>query len=151
MQQTKITGSPSETEALGEALARALLKSGRCRACIALYGEMGVGKTAFTRGFARALACNAVRSPTYTVVNEYKGNPFPVFHFDLYRVADEDELYAIGFDDYLARDGYMVCEWSEHGGDLLPSDRVEVEIARVADEEEKRTVTIRSPYEDLGF
>jgi tRNA threonylcarbamoyladenosine biosynthesis protein TsaE len=151
MQQSKITSSPAETEALGEALARTLLDSGRRRACVALYGEMGVGKTAFTRGFARALECNAVRSPTYTVVNEYKGKPFPVFHFDLYRVADEDELYAIGFDDYMARDGYMICEWSEHGGSLLPKDSIAVEIARVAGEEEKRTVTIRSPYEDLSI
>lgn len=151
MQQTKITTSATETEALGEALSRALLTSGRRRACVALYGEMGVGKTAFTRGFARTFACNAVRSPTYTVVNEYRGNPLPVFHFDLYRVADEDELYAIGFDDYLARDGYMICEWSEHGGHLLPSERITVEIARVADEVDKRTVTIRSPYEDLSI
>lgn len=143
MQQSKITSSPAETEALGEALARTLLDSGRRRACIALYGEMGVGKTAFTRGFARALECNAVRSPTYTVVNEYKGKPFPIFHFDLYRVADEDELYAIGFDDYMARDGYMICEWSEHGGGLLPQDSIIVKIERVAGEEEKRIITIK--------
>ena len=138
------THSPAETEAVGEALARELLATGRRHACVALRGEMGVGKTAFVRGFARALGCRAVRSPTYTVVNEYPGDPIPVFHFDLYRVADDEELYAIGFDDYLAREGYMICEWSEHGGNSLPDDRIVIEIARVSGEEDDRTITRRS-------
>ncbi|MBQ8174954.1 MAG: tRNA (adenosine(37)-N6)-threonylcarbamoyltransferase complex ATPase subunit type 1 TsaE [Clostridia bacterium] len=133
--------SPADTEAAGEALARELLAAGTRRACIALRGEMGVGKTAFVRGFSRALGISGVRSPTYTVVNEYRGDPVPVFHFDLYRIADEDELYAIGFDDYLARDGYILCEWSENGGDMLPAERIVVDIARTLSNENERIIT----------
>lgn len=137
------THSAAETEAVGEALAKELLAAGWRHACIALRGEMGVGKTAFVRGFARPLGCRAVRSPTYTVVNEYPGDPLPIFHFDLYRVADDEELYAIGFDDYLAREGYMICEWSENT-DSLPDDRIVIEIARIPGEVDGRTVTRRS-------
>ena len=84
------TNSPEETEALGERLAEAILKEGRLPAYVAMFGEMGVGKTAFTRGFCRALEIRAVRSPTYTVVNEYRGGRVPVFHFDFYRMEEED-------------------------------------------------------------
>lgn len=133
--------STTDTEAVGEALCRDLLSRGRRRACITLRGEMGVGKTAFVRGFAHALGITSVKSPTYTVVNEYKGEPLPIFHFDLYRIADEDELYAIGFDDYLGRDGFILCEWSENGGDMLPADRITVEISRVAGNENERIIT----------
>lgn len=134
--------APTDTEAAGAALAARLLRSCAKRAFIALAGEMGVGKTAFVRGFASVLGCRGVKSPTYTVVNEYAGNPLPVFHFDLYRVADEEELHGIGFDDYLARDGYCVCEWSENGGDLLPPDRITVTIARCPAGENERHITI---------
>ena len=133
--------STTDTEAAGEALCRELLSSGKQRVCITLRGEMGVGKTAFVRGFARALGISSVKSPTYTVVNEYRGDPLPIFHFDLYRIADEDELYAIGFDDYLGRDGFILCEWSENGGDMLPADRITVEISRVAGNENERIIT----------
>ena len=131
----------ADTEAAGEALCRELLSRGKRRVCITLRGEMGVGKTAFVRGFARALGVTSVKSPTYTVVNEYRGDPLPIFHFDLYRIADEDELYAIGFDDYLGRDGFILCEWSENGGDLLPTDRITVEISRVKGNENERIIT----------
>ncbi len=145
------THSAAETEAVGEALAGALLASGTRRAFLSLDGEMGVGKTAFARGFARALGCSDVHSPTYTVVNEYKGDPFPVFHFDLYRIEDEDELFAIGFDDYFGRDGYILCEWSECGGSLLPRDRLHVTLTRSAEGENVREITVKeTPYEDLG-
>ena len=133
--------STAETEAAGEALARELLAAGQRHACIALRGEMGVGKTAFVRGFARALGFSAVRSPTYTVVNEYRGESTPIFHFDLYRISDEEELYAIGFDDYLGREGYILCEWSENGGYLFPEDCITVEICRVPHNENERTIT----------
>lgn len=133
--------STTDTEAAGEALCRELLGGGKRRVCITLRGEMGVGKTAFVRGFARALGINSVKSPTYTVVNEYRGDPLPIFHFDLYRIADEDELYAIGFDDYLGRDGFILCEWSENGGDMLPADRITVEISRVVGNENERIIT----------
>ena len=135
--------APADTEAAGAALAGRLLSRGVRRAFLSLCGEMGVGKTAFVRGFAGALGCRGVKSPTYTVVNEYAGTPFPVFHFDLYRVADEEELYGIGFDDYLARDGYCVCEWSENGGDLLPTNRITVTISRSPEGENERLITVK--------
>ena len=103
---------------------------------------MKVMDSAFARGFAEGLGISDVHSPTYTVVNEHRGNPIPLFHFDLYRLSDEDELYAIGFDDYLARDGYALCEWSERAGDLLPEDRITVEIMRVPEDENARNIRI---------
>ena len=142
------TSSTAGTEAIGAALAAHLLARGKRRAFLSLCGEMGVGKTAFVRGFAGRLGCRGVKSPTYTVVNEYAGNSFPVFHFDLYRVADEEELYGIGFDDYLARDGYCVCEWSENGGDLLPEDRITVTISRCSSGEEERDITIEGEFDE---
>ncbi len=140
MQTEFITRSPLETEALGARLARHLVEGGVRRAFVAFYGEMGVGKTAFVRGFATALGARATRSPTYTVVNEYRTDSLPVFHFDLYRIADADELYAIGFEDYLVRDGFCLCEWSENGEGELPEDRISVTISRMAEDEESRRI-----------
>ena len=134
--------TPDETEAIGAALAKQLLLRGVRRAFICLSGEMGVGKTAFARGFAGALGCRGVKSPTYTVVNEYRGEVLPVFHFDLYRLTGEDELYSIGFDDYLAREGYCLCEWSENGSSLLPAERLIVNIDRCVTHENDRRITI---------
>ena len=143
--------TPAMTEEIGAALARQLLAGGKRRAFISLCGEMGVGKTAFARGFAGVLGCRGVKSPTYTVVNEYKGDPLPVFHFDLYRLADEEELFGIGFDDYLVREGYCLCEWSENGGDMLPDERITVTISRGTAGENERTITVEGAYdEDSG-
>ena len=142
MQTEFITRSTAETEALGARLARALKDAGVSRAFVAFYGEMGVGKTAFVRGFAMAMGARATRSPTYTVVNEYRTEGLPIFHFDLYRLCDADELYAIGFEDYLARDGYCLCEWSENGEGELPDDRITVSISRMAEDEESRRILI---------
>lgn len=142
MQTEIITHSPAETEALGARLAAHLTETGKRRAFIAFFGEMGVGKTAFARGFAEALGARATRSPTYTVVNEYRTAGLPIFHFDLYRIADADELYAIGFDDYLAREGFCLCEWSENGDGMLPDDRISVTISRVPGEDESRRILL---------
>ncbi len=141
-----LTSSDTETEAVGAALAEHLRAEGRTRAFVALFGEMGVGKTAFTRGFCRALGVTGVHSPTFTVVNEYHTGSIPVFHFDMYRIEEEDELYSIGFDDYLMRDGYALCEWSEHVLDALPTDRVEVLLCRT-DDDCGRKITLRKPEE----
>ena len=135
------TNSPEKTEALGERLAEAILKEGRLPAYVAMFGEMGVGKTAFTRGFCRALEIRAVRSPTYTVVNEYRGGRVPVFHFDFYRMEEEDELISIGFEDYLKADGVCLSEWSERFPDLLPLDAIRVSFART-DGENGRSIEI---------
>lgn len=143
MKRSFLSHTPEETEQIAAHLAEELLAAERKQVFIALVGEMGVGKTAFARGFAAALGADGVHSPTYTVVNEYKNGKIPIFHFDLYRLADEDELYAIGFDDYLARDGYILCEWSENAADLLPDERMTVTILRANEGENARQIEIK--------
>ena len=134
------TDSPEETERVGNELAGLLEAEGRERAFIAMRGEMGVGKTAFTRGFASHFGINAVKSPTYTIVNEYKGRK-RIFHFDMYRIESEDDLYSTGYEDYLASDGYVIAEWSENVEDFLPSDAIFVTITR-EDNASKRKIEI---------
>ena len=106
-----LTNSPAETELVGEKLAKAL----RPGAVIAYTGDLGAGKTAFTRGLARGLGCgDMVTSPTYTIVNEYLSGRMPLFHFDMYRLASADDLFDIGWEDYLERGGVCAVEWSEN-------------------------------------
>lgn len=115
-----ITKNERETEALGEEFAKSL-KPGTV---VALRGEMGAGKTVFVRGVAKGLGIDArVTSPTYTIVNEYNTTP-PMFHFDLYRLGSADELFEIGFDDYLARGGICLIEWFENAEDEYSPDIV---------------------------
>lgn len=137
MNRTYQTRTAEETEAVGRGLAERLLSAGVRRAFIAMRGEMGVGKTAFARGFASALGITGVKSPTYTVVNEHKGNPVSFFHLDLYRLGGEEDLESIGYDDYLVRDGYLLCEWSESLPDAIPPDAITVTIRRGAGEGER--------------
>ena len=121
------TTSPEETTALGAELARELPKG----AFVALYGDLGVGKTAFVRGFTSETAPEArVKSPTFALVHEYKGKTATVFHFDMYRITGEDDLYSIGYDDYLMRDGIILTEWSENIPFALPDSYVEVVICK---------------------
>lgn len=136
--------SPAETEAAGYALAERLISAGATYAFVALYGEMGVGKTAFTRGFCRALGISVVHSPTYTIVNEYTEGKVPVFHFDMYRIDRAEDLYSIGFEDYLARDGYAICEWSENITPYIPLDAAIVTITRT-DGAMGRKITVDLP------
>ena len=111
-----LTNSPEETEKVGAALGR-ILNPG---AVIAYRGDLGAGKTAFTRGLARGLGYEEpVTSPTYTIVNEYLGGRLPLFHFDMYRLASSDDLWDIGWDDYLDRGGIAAVEWSENVADAL--------------------------------
>ena len=106
-----ITHSPEETELLGQRLGKTL-SGGEI---IAYQGGLGAGKTAFTRGLARGLGISMrVTSPTYTIVNEYTGGRLPLFHFDMYRLGSAEELFDIGWEDYLARDGVCAVEWSEN-------------------------------------
>lgn len=124
------SGATEETEQIGRALAEELLQSGKKSAFIALYGDLGVGKTAFTRGFVSAICPTArVKSPTYTVVNEYRGGILPVFHFDMYRIDGEDDLYSTGFYDYLDS-GYLLSEWSENIPFALPKEHIAVTIEK---------------------
>lgn len=129
-----ITITESETEWAGAVLGRAVLEYGK-PCYIALDGDMGAGKTAFVRGLASVLSPGSrVKSPTYTIVNEYRKGVLPLFHFDLYRISDaEDELYGIGFEDYLA-EGVCVAEWSSILGDDLPKDAVTVQINKSSGE-----------------
>ena len=141
-----ITKSPEETEAVGAYLGRTLEERGRSRAFIALRGEMGVGKTAFTRGFASHFGVSGVKSPTYTIVNEYRGRA-RIFHFDMYRIEDSSDLASIGYDDYVSSDGYCISEWSENIEELLPNDRITVTICRVPENENSRSIEIDFPEE----
>ncbi len=133
-----ITHSPAETEALGARLADAL-DAGRV---VAFTGDLGAGKTAFVSGMARALGVEErVTSPTFTIVNEYEGGRLPLFHFDMYRLGDADELFHIGWEDYLARGGICAVEWSENVAEALEPDAVRVSIVR-GDGDSDRMITI---------
>ena len=113
---TFYTNSPAETEAVGVALGQVLQPG----AVIAYRGDLGAGKTAFTRGLARGLGCaEQVTSPTYTIVNEYLTGRMPLFHFDMYRLKSADDLWDIGWDDYLERGGVCAVEWSENVEDAM--------------------------------
>ena len=134
-----ITHSPAETEELGCRLGRTLGPG----AVVAYFGGLGMGKTAFTRGLARGLGCRGrVTSPTFTIVNEYEGGRLPLFHFDMYRLGSSDELFDIGWDDYLARGGVCAVEWSERVADALPEGTIFVDIARGAEGEDSRVITV---------
>ncbi len=124
------TASPAETEAIGAALADRLMREPSLPRYIALYGDLGVGKTAFVRGVASVLSPGAaVRSPTFALVHEYRG-AIPMFHFDMYRITDEDDLYSIGYDDYLTRGGVILVEWSENIPYALPDAYLRVCITK---------------------
>ena len=128
----------AETEAIGARLA-AVLNPG---AVVAYLGDLGMGKTAFTRGLAAGLGYKGrVTSPTFTIVNEYDG-PTPLFHFDMYRLADADALFDIGWEDYLDRGGVCAVEWSENVREALPPDAVTVTIARCPENDSWRSITI---------
>lgn len=139
-----LTASPAETEALGGALAELLRDTRELPRFVALYGDLGVGKTAFVRGFTCALAPSArVKSPTFALVHEYPAMPAPVFHFDMYRITDDDELYSTGFYDYFRRDGFMLTEWSENIPFALPDRYIRVDISKTAAMPDERRVVIQ--------
>lgn len=134
-----VTNSEHETEELGARLAK-VLKPG---AVIAFIGDLGAGKTAFTRGLARGLGISGrVTSPTFTIVNEYEGGRLPLFHFDMYRLGSSDELFDIGWEDYLARGGVCAVEWSENISDVLEEDVLSVKICR-GETDSRRVITIK--------
>ena len=134
-----ITNSPEETEALGEKLAKILTPG----TILAYRGDLGAGKTAFTRGLARGLDCREqVTSPTYTIVNEYLGGKLPLFHFDMYRLHSSDELFDIGWDDYLERGGICAVEWSENVAEAM-EDPITVTIEKLG-ENRRRIIIERS-------
>ena len=132
--------SEAETERIGAELA-ATLAAGDI---VALFGDLGAGKTAFCRGLARGLGITQrVTSPTFTIVNEYAENAAvrPLFHFDMYRLGGSDELFELGFDDYMERGGIVAVEWSERIADALPPTAITVKISHVGENERAIEVT----------
>lgn len=133
-----ITHSPEETRALGRRLAQ-VLQGG---AVVAFTGDLGAGKTAFVSGMAEGLGIEErVTSPTFTIVNEYEGGRLPLFHFDMYRLGSADELFHIGWEDYLARDGVCAVEWSENVAEALDGDTIRVDISR-GEDDNTRVITM---------
>ena len=134
-----ITRNAEETETVGATFAKTL-KAGDF---IAMFGDLGAGKTAFVRGAMKTLADGArVQSPTYTIVNEYPAR-IPVYHFDMYRIDDEDSLYSIGYYDYLESGGFCFAEWCEKIEPYLPEAYYTVTIRKCADDPDKRIITIQ--------
>ena len=140
-----ITNSPEETEAVGTALGKQLPAG----TVIAYCGDLGAGKTAFTRGLARGLGIREpVTSPTYTIVNEYLSGRLPLFHFDMYRLHCADDLFDIGWEDYLERGGICAVEWSENVWDAM-EDPITVTIEKLG--EDARRITIGGNIHDFSL
>lgn len=133
------THSADETQALGQKLASRLAPGD----VIAYFGDLGAGKTAFTCGLAQGLGItDPVTSPTYTIVNEYLSGRIPLFHFDMYRLSSSDELFDIGWEDYLARGGVCAVEWSERAEDAFDGSTVRIYFRRGAQHDGWRVITI---------
>ena len=142
-----ITNAPEETEALGEKLAK-LLRPGTV---LAYLGDLGAGKTAFTRGLARGLGCReTVTSPTYTIVNEYLVGRLPLLHFDMYRLTSSDDLCDIGWEDYLDRQGVCAVEWSENVPEAM-TGALTVRIEKLGDTVRRITIDGGAEYADLSL
>ena len=138
------TSSADETRNLGKDLAQTLSENPQLPRFVAMFGDLGVGKTAFVNGFITSLIPDArVKSPTFALVHEYRAAT-PIFHFDMYRIEDEDELESIGFYDYFDRRGFMLCEWCENIPYALPEKRIEVTIVKDdLNTPDSRTISIK--------
>jgi len=135
---TVITNNEKETEALGESLARRIGPG----TVLAFYGDLGAGKTTFTRGLAKGLGIQSqITSPTYTIVNEYETGEMPLIHFDMYRLRSADDLFEIGWDDYLERGAVLAVEWSEHVEAAFPPGTVRIQIEKDGDTTRVITIT----------
>ena len=144
---TYLTNSPEQTEKIGAALAN-ILQPGTV---LAYRGDLGAGKTAFTRGLARGLgAKDPVTSPTYTIVNEYLSGRLPLFHFDMYRLASADDLWDIGWDDYLERGGVCAVEWSENVREAMENP-IRVRIEKIGEESRRITIEGGEHLADLSL
>ena len=142
-----ITHSPEETEKIGAALAQKL----NAGTVIAYRGDLGAGKTAFTRGLARGLGYReTVTSPTYTIVNEYLGGRLPLFHFDMYRLGSADDLFDIGWEDYLDRGGVCAVEWSENVQEAMEG-AISVSIAKLDENTRRITIEGGDTLADFGL
>ena len=141
------THSPEETEKVGAALAKILTPG----TVLAYRGDLGAGKTAFTRGLARGLGYEEpVTSPTYTIVNEYLGGRLPLFHFDMYRLGSSDDLWDIGWEDYLERGGICAVEWSENVDDAMENP-ILVTIEKLGEDARRITIEGGESLADLSL
>ena len=139
-----ISSSPEETEKIAETFADNL-SGGEV---IAFLGNLGMGKTCFMRGLAKGLGFNGdVTSPTFAIVNEYRGGRLPVFHFDMYRISTFDDLYSTGFFDYFDENGVIALEWSENISFALEDNTIYIKIEYLADN--KREITIYKEGADI--
>ncbi len=138
-----VTHSPEETRAVGRMLAEALESDKSLPSFVAMFGDLGVGKTAFVSGFAEVLAPDKqIKSPTFALVHEYRiRGRRPLFHFDMYRIESDDELYAMGYDEYLDS-GICIAEWCENIMDSLPRKRFEVTITKTGEGVDVRRIEI---------
>ena len=140
MQKEYIVNSLKETEELSKKISKSI----KCGDCILLYGEIGAGKTTFTKFLLENLGVKSiVSSPTFTLLNEYTGK-FPIYHFDMYRIGSSEELYELGFEDYIdsknskfVETGLTLIEWPDNVKDILPKDRIEIEIIKLGDSARK--------------
>ena len=134
-----------DTEKLGAAFALELYENPSLPKFVALYGDLGVGKTAFVRGFMSSIAPNAnVKSPTFALVNEYRSGKVRVYHFDMYRISGEDDLYSIGFYDYIEGNDVCLCEWSENIEFAIPKHHISVTIEKTdVNTPDERKIEIR--------
>ena len=132
-----ISDSPEKTEKIAENVAKSL-NGGEV---IAFRGNLGMGKTCFTRGLARGLGFSgAVTSPTFALINEYLGGRLPIYHFDMYRISSWEELYSSGFFEYIEQGGVVACEWSENIENALPDNTIYIEFEFLGENERKITV-----------
>ncbi|MEG1742820.1 MAG: tRNA (adenosine(37)-N6)-threonylcarbamoyltransferase complex ATPase subunit type 1 TsaE [Clostridia bacterium] len=141
MKTTYISHSVDETEKLAASLATEL----KSRRFLCFYGGLGAGKTTFTRGLVKSIIPEClplVHSPTFAIVNEYLGKTESIFHFDLYRIKNEDDLYSTGFFDYGERNGIILTEWSEDFTAVLPKNAIIVQIEVLSENERKFTITL---------
>lgn len=147
MEYNFITHSPEETISIAEKIGK-LLRAGDC---IAYYGDLGAGKTTFTRGIAKGLGLpDEVSSPTFAIVNEYHGKgSISLYHFDMYRIESSDELETTGFYDYPMEESIFAVEWSENIEDVFPKDVIRIKMERVSDD--TRKITIETAKGDERF
>lgn len=137
--ETFISNNLKETEQVASEIAKRLKNGG----FLALYGGMGAGKTAFVRGLVKELCpecLDLVHSPTFAIVNEYRGNEINIFHFDLYRLTDEDDLYSTGFYDYIEQGGLTITEWTELFEDAIPEDAIKLKIEPIGENSRRFTI-----------
>lgn len=137
--------SPSETEQIAADFAKELVSGD----VVAFLGTLGAGKTAFTRGLAKGLSVSGeVSSPTFSLIHEYSGSP-PLYHFDMYRITDFDDLYSTGFFDYLESDGILAIEWSENIETVLPESSIIIQLIPSGEQQREIKIYERGEYFQL--